>query len=85
MVYYAIKINGLYFKNYDYVTKAEQHRYAGNATYNGLLQEGDIKDIICTNNPERTETRRSIGGTLNTLYSIEKIKKLLIEIIPVEV
>jgi hypothetical protein len=84
VIYYAIKIDNKYLKGYEYATKEDVRRYAGNATVMGLLREGDIKDIIVTDTPERTETRRSVGNTITTLYTIEKLRDKSIEIVPVE-
>lgn len=84
MYTYAIKIGNMYFKQYKYATNEDVRRYAGNATMMGLLREGDIKDIIVTEEPERTETRRSVGNTITTLYTIEKLRNKNIEIVPIE-
>lgn len=84
MIYYAIKIKGKYFKEYDYQEKTIKDRYAGNATLGGILKEGDIKGIICTDKPERTETRKSIGNTIAVIYDIEALKNEIIEIVPVK-
>ena len=48
------------------------------------LQEGDIVDIVLSEKPERKETKRSLGNTIATLYQIEKIKRIILEIIPME-
>ena len=82
MICYAIKIDNKYFKNYIYATKDDVRRYCGNATVMGLLREGDIVDIILTDKPVRTETRRSVGNTICSLYTIEKLRNKRIEIEP---
>ncbi|WP_346848457.1 hypothetical protein [uncultured Clostridium sp.] len=83
MICYAIKINNKYFKKYEYQERVTNDRYAGNATVRGVLKEGDIKNIICTDTPERMETRRNIGNTIATIYDIESLRNEIIEIVPV--
>lgn len=84
MIYYAIKINNKYFKEYEYQGKIIKDRYCGNATLGGVLKEGDIKDIICTDTPQRTETRKSIGNTIAVIYDIEAFRNTTIEIVPIK-
>ena len=84
MIVYAIKLGNLYFKDYEYATKQDVYRYSGNTALGSIVQEGDIVDIILSEKPERKETKRSLGSTIATLYQIEKIKRIIIEIIPME-
>ena len=84
MICYSIKIDNEYFKEYVYATKEDVRRYCGNATLMGRLQEGDIIDIISTKEPVREDTRRSVGNTVTTLYTIEKLRDKVIEIIPIK-
>lgn len=82
-MYFAIKIDDKYFKEYVYATKYMSDRYTGPTSRNGTrIQEGDIIDIITTEAPERFEVSRSIGNTISTLVSIEKLKNKIIKIIP---
>lgn len=85
MIYYAIRIKNKYFKEYEYQGKTIKDRYAGNATLGGVLKEGDIKGIICTDAPQRTETRKSVGNTIAVLYDVEALRNEVIEIVPVRV
>ena len=75
---YAILIDGEYFKEYVYADKNISGRFGKVNIY-----EGDIIDIVTTKEIERTEVRRSIGGTIETLYMIESIMDKRIEIIPI--
>ena len=84
MIVYAIKLGNLYFKDYEYVTKHDASRCLGNTALGSVVQEGDIVDIVLSEKPERKETKRSLGNTIATLYQIEKIKRIIIEIIPME-
>lgn len=84
MILYSIKIDNKYFKEYVYADKNLLGRYAGHGKLGNLIQEGDIVDIKLTDSPERTETKRSISGTIGTIYQIEKFKDKKIEIIPVK-
>lgn len=80
---YAIKIDNKYFKEYIYCDKDNKGRYAGHGELSILSNEGDIVDIVTTDNIERTETKRSIGNTIRTIYTIEKLKNKEILIVPV--
>ena len=79
---FAIKIDGKYFKEYVYHETKTSDRYTGHTSFGTNLQDGDIIDIITTDEPERLEVPRSIGNTISTLVSIDKIKGKVIEIIP---
>lgn len=81
---YAIKIDNKYFKEYMYYDKDKESRYAGHGTLDSKLKDGDIIDIVLTDNAERTETKRSIGNTIGTIYTIEKFKNKELTIIPVK-
>lgn len=83
MTVYAIQIGDKFFKEYVYCEKSQQGRFSGHGAINGILQEGDIIDLKLTKGPERTETKRSIGGTITTILQIEKFKNKSIQIVPV--
>jgi hypothetical protein len=83
MIEYAVKIDSKYFKEYVYAGKTTKGRHSGHTQFGSFIQEGDIIDIITTIEPERTETKRSIGNTIALLYEIENIKNKVIQIIPI--
>jgi hypothetical protein len=84
MTLYAIKINGGYFKEYVYADRNKKGRHGGHTSFGALIRDGDIIDIVTTKEPERTETRRSVGNTLATILQIDKYRGTKIEIVPVE-
>lgn len=84
MTLYAIKINGGYFKEYVYADRNKKGRYGGHTSFGVLIRDGDIIEIVTTKEPERMETRRSVGNTLTTILQIDKYKGAKIEIVPVE-
>ena len=75
---FAIKIDGKYFKEYVYYQAKVTDRYTGHTLFGNRYQEGDITDIITTDEPERLEVPRSIGNTISTLVNIEKVKNKLV-------
>lgn len=70
MICYALKINGKFFKGYEYAVETTNGRYAGNLTTGGILNDDDITGVILTDTPERKETKRSIGNTIRVIYGI---------------
>lgn len=74
---YAVKINGKYFKEYVYAEKNIKGRF-GKV---GVIQ-GDIIDLELSDEVERTFSSRCLGGTLATIYLVEKFRDKKIEIIP---
>lgn len=84
MFVYAIKIDNKYFKEYIYATKENISRYAGHTAFGWAIQDGDVIDIECTDTPQRTDTRRSLGNTISLLYTVDKLKSKTIEILPIE-
>lgn len=82
LVRYGIRVDGKYFKEYVYYQARVVDRYTGHTLFGNRLQDGDIVDIITTDEPERLEVPRSIGNTISTLVTIEKMKDKVIEIIP---
>lgn len=83
MIRYGIKIDGKYFKEYVYYQARIVDRYTGHTLFGNRYQEGDITDIITTDEPERLEVSRSIGNTISTLVSIGTLKGKVIEIVPI--
>ena len=73
---YAIKINGKYFKEYIYADRNVAGRFG-----KGRIQEGDIIDVVLTDQIERTEVGRSLGNTITTLYSIGAMRGKGMEIV----
>jgi hypothetical protein len=84
MTLYAIKINGGYFKEYVYADRNKKGRHGGHTSFGTVIKAGDIIDIVTTKEPERTETKRSVGNTLATILQIDKYRGTKIEIVPVE-
>lgn len=84
MICYAVKINNKYFKEYVYADKTINGRYAGHTQFGSTVQEGDIIGLILSDVPERTETKRSIGGSISTIYQIEGMQNKVIKIVPVQ-
>lgn len=84
-MYYAIRIDGKYFKEYVYYQKNMKDRHTGHTTLGNRIQDGDIVDIITTDKPERIEAPMSIGGTISILTRVDKLKGKVIEIVPIEV
>lgn len=82
-MYYAIKIDGKYFKEYIYAEKNIGGRFGGITEGGSVIREGDIIDIVTTEEVERTEVRRSIGNTISTLYGIDMMRDKKIEIVPI--
>lgn len=80
---YAIKVGNQYFKEYIYHDINTNGRFAG-IGHNSTLRDGDIIGIVTTDKPERTWSRRGLGGTIGTLYTIDKVRDKKIEIIPME-
>ena len=74
---YAIVVDGKYFKEYIYADKNIEGRFG-----KGRIIEGDIIDIILTDKVERTEVGRSLGNTITTLYTIDKMRGKGIEVVP---
>lgn len=75
---YVIMIDGKYFKDYIYAEKNIAGRFG-----KGRILEGDIVDIVLTDQIERTEVGRSLGNTITTLYSIDKMRGKETLIIPI--
>lgn len=84
MVVYAIRIDNKYFKEYVYADKNTIGRYTGHSQLGNVIQEGDIIDLVLTDTPERTETKRSIAGSISTIYQVESMQNKIIEIIPIK-
>lgn len=84
MITYAIRIDGRYFKDYVYAQRSPRMGYLGHTRFGTTIQEGDIIDIVTTPTPERTEVKRSLGGTIATIYAIDKLRNKKIEIIPIQ-
>ena len=80
---YAIKINGMYFKEYIYLDENNKGRYTGHSAMGVLLYGGDVVDIDTTPLIDRTFSRRSVGNTINLLYQIPKLRNSTIKIIPI--
>lgn len=84
MITYAIKIDNGYFKDYQYADVNTTGRHQGNTALGTGLQEGDIVDVITTEEPVRIETKRSLGSTITTIYGIGALRNKKIEIVPIE-
>ena len=79
---YTIKVNGKYFKEYIYATKENLHRYAGNTQNGCLVYDGDIVDLILTEDVQYTTTKRNLAEKVRLIYGIDKFKDCTIEIRP---
>ena len=81
---YAIKLPDGYFKEYVYADKNYSDRYTGPMGGTTRIMPGDIIGYIVTANPERLETKLSLGNTIRELYWIDSLEDKKIEIIPVK-
>lgn len=85
MIAYGIRINNRWFKDYVYLNESNKDRYSGNTALGNRIQDGDIVDVILTDLPERMEVTRSIGNAISILLGLEKLKYIIIEIVPLGV
>lgn len=83
-MYYGIRINDRWLKEFIYFEKRNKDRYTGSTQLGNRLKYGDIVDIVTTELPERYEVNRSVGNTISVLLGIEKLEGKIIEIVPLK-
>lgn len=74
-MFYGIRINDRWFKEYVYVDKENKDKYSDAKT-------GELVDIVLTDIPERFEFPTNVGETIDVLLQLDRMRDKLIEVVP---